>query len=65
MSPCLWGLSIQSLKSLLSFLIALSKSRLRPSSTHLIIACGENKFLYFFKAVALAEDIDFSISFLF
>ena len=30
------------------------KSRPSPSSTDLIIACGENKFLYFFDALALA-----------
>ena len=52
--PCLWALSIHSLKSFLSFLIAARKSKLKPSSTDLIILCGENKFLYFLRALALA-----------
>ena len=53
-SPCLCGLSIHSLKSFLSFFMAAGKSKFKPSSTDLIILCGENKFLYFFKALAFA-----------
>ena len=61
--PCLCGLSIHSSNNFLSFEIASGKSNLRPSSTDLIIACGENKFLYFFEAVFLNFKISSLVSF--
>ena len=62
--PCLCGLSIHSSNNFLSFEIASAKSSLMPSSTDLIIACGENKLLYFFDAISLNFRIISSISFL-
>ena len=63
--PSLWVLLIHSLNNLLSFFIASGKSRLRPSSTDVIIAWGENRFLYFFNASDLNLFITLFISSIF